>query len=189
MMFERSYRLAARWKAAVMTAFLVFATWQVASEGRRQVVAGAPLFAVYVYGLALLWGNRVRVRVDAAGARVEIGPVPSAPRTEPVPAAEVAAVYVRRAAMPTRSGAVPYLAAGVQRNDGRWLDLTEPLIADERVWAEAREIAAVLGKSVTEGWARAPKPDWRQSRVAWYWTGAVLAGIGWGCFVELALRR
>jgi hypothetical protein len=101
----------------------------------------------------------------------------------------VAAVYVRRAAMPTRSGAVPYLAAGVQRMDGRWLDLTEPLIADERVWAEAREMAAVLGKSVTEGWERAPKADWRQSRVAWYWIGAVLAGILWGCFVELALRR
>jgi hypothetical protein len=47
----------------------------------------------------------------------------------------------------------------------------------------------VLGKSVTEGWERAPKADWRQSRVAWYWIGAVLAGILWGCFVELALRR
>ena len=188
-MYERSYRLAARWKAVVMTAILAFATWQVAGEGRRQVVAGAPLFAVYVYGLAVLWRNRVRVQVDAEGARVEIGPVPSAPRTEPVPAAEVAAVYVRRAAMQTRSGVVPYLAAGVQRSDGRWLDLTEPLIADDHVWAEAREMAAVLGKSVTEGWARPPKADWSQSRVAWYWTGAVLAGILWGCFVELALRR
>jgi hypothetical protein len=69
------------------------------------------------------------------------------------------------------------------------VDVTEPLIADERVWAAAREMAAALGQGVAERWGRAPKTDWKQLRTVWYWTGAVLAGVLWGCFVELTLRR
>jgi hypothetical protein len=188
-MYERSYRLVARWIVIFMTMFMGMATWGVASEGMWEMVAGGPVFAVLWYALAVGALNRTRVRVDGAGVAIGNGPLPVAPAVEFVPAAEVATVYVRHAVMPTRTGAVPYLAAGVERRDGRWVDVTEPLIADERVWAEAREMAAVLGRGVEERWGRAPKTDWKQMRMVWYWTGAVLAGILWGCYVELVLRR
>jgi len=32
-------------------------------------------------------------------------------------------------------------------------------------------------------------PDWGAARGVWYWLGAILAGIAWGCAVEWFVGR
>jgi hypothetical protein len=167
------------------------ATLGIVRNGFWDIVAAAPIFAVVFYGLTIAWVNRVRVEVDWWGARITCGPLPAMPHAPFVSFQDVEKVYVRHAQMPTKSGSIRYLAAGLQRKDGRWVDLSEPLIPDEEVWREAWRIARALSwpRGVVELDGLAPRTDWQAAHGVWYWTGAFLASLGWGVFVEFWLRR
>lgn len=179
------------WALTFLTAFLMMATVSIVRSGFWDIVAGAPIFAVIHYALAVAWVNRVRVRVDWQGARITCGPLPAMPHAPIVGFQDVEKVYVRHAQMPTKSGSIPYLAAGIQRKDGRWMDLSEPLIPEEQVWQEAWQIARALSwpRGVVELHGLPPRMDWQSANGVWYWAGAFLAGLGWGVFVEFWLRR
>lgn len=185
--YTTEHRLTDRWMAIIIIGFYMIAVAILVREGIRDVVAGLPLFALLGYGTAAAFRNRIRVVVNREGIRVENGPLPVQPATPTVERAQVARVYVRHAYMPTRFGGVFYLAAGVERSDGTWLDLSAPGIPDEDVWRRANQIARSLEWSgpVEELHGRAPKADPRGTRVAWYWTAAGLGAMLWGCAVEV----
>lgn len=191
MEYLRIHRMAPVWTLIFMTAVIGLAAAAIARSGFWDTVAGVPVFGVLFYGLAIAWVNRVRVEVDWRGARITCGPLPAIPRPPEVGFQDVEKVYVRHAQMPTKSGSIRYLAAGLQRKDGRWVDLSEPLIPDEEVWREAWRIARALSwpRGVVELHGLPPRMDWQAANGVWYWAAAFLAGLGWGVFVEFWLRR
>jgi hypothetical protein len=188
--YERTHRLAPWWLVVILALILGVGTMGVARAGKWDAVAGLPVFAIFWYGWAVAAVNRARVRVDWEGVRTELGPLPVGAVTEGVKAWEVARVYVRHAWMPTKSGSIEYLAAGVERADGRWMDLSAPLGKDEEAWNDAREIARALSwaRGVEELWGKPRKMDWKAARPVWIWAGAFLAAIAWAVYVEAALR-
>lgn len=183
--FVREHRLVPRGPAAVVAVFFAIGTVSLVREGAREMVAGLPMVALMAYGLAAALLNRVRTQVDSRGLAVVNGPVPVAPASPVMPRGEVAKVYVRHAVLPSKTGPIPYLAAGVQRADGRWYDVSDPILDDAGVWREARELAAALqwNGPVEELWGTPPTRDWKAMRPIWYWTGAVLGAMAWGCAV------
>ena len=84
---------------------------------------------------------------------------------------------------------VPYLAAGIERMDGRWLALSVPRLEDAVVRREAAEIAAALSwpRPVEELTGAAPSPELSKMRAVWYWGAALLASILWFCLFAFAL--
>lgn len=186
----RTYRLAPLWACIVMTLPIGAGTCSILRDWGYDALAGGPLFAIFWYALLAGYLNRTRVQVSWEGVQAECGPIPVMPRPERVHFSEIRRVYVRQAFMPTKSRAIPYLAAGVERTDGRWMDLSEPLISEERVWAEARDIARALSWSrpIEELSGRPKKMDWMAGRFLLYWVGAAMAAFTWGAYVEFALR-
>ncbi len=184
--YSSEHRLAERWKVLAVIGFYTVATFAAVHEGPREIIGGLPLFALTGYGLAAALRNRIRVLVKNGQIQVENGPLPVEPPTPPVDRAQVARVYVRHAYMPSRSGGGFYLAAGVERTDGTWLDLSAPGLPDEMVWEQARQIARSLEwpRAIEELRGRAPKTDPRGTRVVWYWAGAGLGVILWGVAVH-----
>jgi hypothetical protein len=184
--YSSEHRLTERWKALAVTGFYTVATIAVVHEGPREIIGGLPLFALLGYGLAAALRNRIRVVVQNGRIQVENGPLLVEPPTPTVERAEVAQVYVRHAYMPSRSGGGFYLAAGVERSDGTWLDLSAPGLPDEEVWRRARQIALSLEwpGAIAELRGRAPKADPRGTRVVWYWAGAGLGAMLWGVAVQ-----
>ena len=184
--YSTEHRLTERWKALVFIGLYTIAVAMLLREGIRDVVAGLPLFAVLGYGIAVSFRNRIRVVVNREGIQIENGPLPVQPATPTVERAQVARVYVRHAYMPTRFGGIFYLAAGVERTDGTWLDLSATGLPDETVWQQAHSIARSLEwrAPIEELRGRPPKADPVGQRVVWYWTGAGLASILWGCAVQ-----
>jgi hypothetical protein len=185
--YSTEHRLTERWKALAMAGFYTVATVAVVHEGPREIIGGLPLFALLGYGLAAALRNRIRVVVDSGRIQVENGPLLIEPPTPTVERAQVARVYVRHAYMPSRTGGWAYLAAGVERSDGTWLDLSAPGLPDEDVWRRANQIARSLEwpGPVEELHDRAPKADPRGTRVVWYWTAAGLGAMLWGCAVQV----
>ena len=184
--YFRNYRVVPLWSAILLTIPVGMGVMGIAHEGFKDLVAGGPIFFLFAYGLVAVYINRAFVRVNREGIQSGVGPVPLAPAFTPVPRGEITKVYVRHAWMPTKSGSINYLAAGVQRTDGRWLDLSQPMIADDLVWREAAAIALALAwpLRIEELRGLPPKKDWAAARFVWYWGGAILAGIAWGCAVE-----
>lgn len=185
--YFRIHRLVPLWAALLITIPVSLGILGIAHEGFHETLAGGPLFLLFAYALAGGYLNRVSVRVNGQGVSSALGPVPLAPAQPPVALGDIVKVYVRHASRPTRSGSIPYLAAGVERADGRWLDLSEPMMADDLVRREAHAIAAALAwqRPVEELWGAPPTRDWISMRGVWYWLGAVLAGMAWGCAVEV----
>lgn len=185
--YSTEHSLTERWKVLVFIAFYTIAVAILVREGTRDVLAGLPLFALLGYGTIAAFRNRIRVVVNREGIRVGNGPLPVQPATPTVERAQVARVYVRHAYMPTRFGGFFYLTAGVERTDGTWLDLSATGLPDATVWQQARQIARSLEwhGSIDELRGRAPKVDPAGQRVIWYWTGACLASILWGCAVQV----
>ena len=184
--YSTERRFTERWKVLAVTGFYVVATIAAVHEGPREIIGGLPLFALTGYGLAAALRNRIRVVVDSGRIQVENGPLLVEPPTPTVERAQVARLYVRHAYMPSRTGGGAYLAAGVERSDGTWLDLSAPGLPDETVWEQARQIARSQEwpGAVEELHGRAPKADPRGTRVVWYWTGAGLAAMLWGVAVQ-----
>lgn len=189
--YLRAHRIAPLWAMCVLSVPILAGTYSIVREGFWECVAGGPLFLTFGYALAVGFVTRVQVQADWRGVRISYGPLPVAPKPEDVPHSDVVKVYVRHATMPTRTGSIPYLAAGVQRRDGRWVDLSQPLLDDATVWKEAAEIARALAwpRPVEELRGRAPRSDWNAARAVWYWGGAVTAGFLWGCVTEMWLRQ
>lgn len=188
--YRREHRLAPQRPVRFIALFYAFAVWMIIREGPRELIAGAPLFAVLGYALAAGLFNSVRTRAGSTGIAVDFGPLPVAPAPAPLPRDEVAKVYVRHTVMPTRTGGIPYLAAGVQRTDGRWYDLTEPLLDDAAVWRDAQALSIALQwpAPVEELWGAPPRRDWQAMRAVWYWTAATIGSIAWGCLAPFVAR-
>jgi hypothetical protein len=185
--YYRIHRLMPLWFTILLAIPISLGVWGLAREGYDEMIAGGPVFLLLGYVLVAGFVNRMSIHVDSHGVRTGLGPLPLAPDAEPVSYEEIVKVYVRHASRPTKSGNIVYLAAGVERTDGRWVDLSQPMLKDAEVWQEAAAIAVALNWAlpVEELWGGPPKPDWGLTRGAWYWVGAILAGIGWGCLVQL----
>lgn len=189
--YERQARLVPRWFVGVLAGVLAVGTAGIWVAGEWDRLAGAPMMALFWYGWAIAAVNRTRVSVDRRQVEAAQGPLPVGAGRTAVPAGEVARVYVRHAWMPTRTGAVPYLAAGVERRNGRWLDLVTSMEKGVDAWREARAIADALGTPdpVVELRGGPPVRDWQAMRVVFLWTGAFVGAMLWGLYVEEFLRR
>ena len=117
------------------------------------------------------------------------GPLPVAPKPDLIRFDQVRRVYVRHAIIRLKANSLPYLAAGIERIDGRWLDLSVPRLEDAVVRREAAEIAAAPSwpRPVEELTGAAPSPELSEMRAVWYWGAALLASILWFCLFEFAL--
>lgn len=176
----------------MLSLVLGLATADVFGRGwSRDALAGGPLFLLFWYLLAGAYCNRYWVRVTWEGVTQGHGPVPFGRDMEPVLRSDVAKVYVRHAIQPSRFGSHAYLAAGIEKTDGSWMDLSPLPLEDDKVWLEARAIAGALAwpYPVVELWGRPPKLDWGAARPLLYWSAAIFAAFGWGIIVELYLRH
>jgi len=190
--YKRRHRVAPLWLAILLTIPIGGGAYGVFCSSRVDRIAGGPMFCVFGYLLLALYVNTARVHVNWEGIRAGHGPLPLAPGLKPVSHTEVARVYVRHAWMVTKGGGYPYLAAGVEKRDGTWMDLSKVEISDAEVWAEAREIALALCRPdpVVEIFERnPPKLDWKAAMPIFLWGGAVVACFIWGAFAEITFHR
>lgn len=180
------------WVAVILTVPLALGTANVFRAGwSTNATAGLPLLILFWYLLAAVYANRYWVHVTWEGITQGHGPVPIGPALPPTHRSDVARVYVRHAILSGRFGSHPYLAAGVEKTDGTWMDLSPLPMEDEKVWAEARAIAAALAwpYPVEELWGRPRKFDWGAAKPILYWGAALFGGFCWGLGVELYLRH
>ncbi|HEU0123851.1 MAG TPA: hypothetical protein VFQ91_25185 [Bryobacteraceae bacterium] len=190
--YSHNSRVLPVWVAVILTVPLALGTADVFGPGwSKDAAAGLPLFIVFWYLLGAIYCNRYWVRVTWEGITQGHGPVPFGPAPPLTPRSDVAKVYVRHAVLSGRFGSHPYLAAGVEKIDGSWMDLSPWPMEDEKVWAEAKAIADALAwpYPVAELWGRPPKMDWGAAKPVLYWSCAVVAGFCWGLCVELFLRH
>ena len=159
--------------------------------GGTRLIAMVSILGVAAYAVASGCLNRTWVRVNWQGVARGAGPLPVAPNPDLIRFDQVRRVYVRHAIMRLKATSVPYLAAGIERIDGRWLDVSAPRLEDAVVRREAAEIALALAcpRPVEELTGEAPSPEQSEMRAAWFWGGAVLASIVWFCAVEFGLAR
>jgi hypothetical protein len=181
-----SFRVAPLWAVLVLTIPAGVAAWGVVAAGYAGSLAGTPVMALLAYGLAAGYVNHIRVRAGAEGVTAEVGPLPVGMHAVWVPREEIARIYVRRAVMAAKPQPMRYLAAGVERADGRWLDLTEPLAPAESVLANAREMAAALdwGEPVEVLEEDPPGPNENQAAPWRLWAGLLAGGFVWAVYAE-----
>lgn len=189
--YRDSYRVTPLWAVLVLTIPVGLGAWAIAAAGYVDSLAGTPLFAMFAYGLAVGYLNRVGVRVTAAGVEKWFGPLGAGVAPHYVDREEIAKVYVRYVYKTAKSGQAPYWAAGVERTDGVWVDLTNPLATTEAVRGAAVEIARALEWQEPIAVLRGNPAKWeRKEMVTPYllWGGAATAALVWGVYVELTMR-
>lgn len=189
--YERDIRLAPRWTAGVVAGLALAAIGGLLRLGWWSLAAGAPLLGLAVYGALVLYRNVWRLRVDAAGLVIGSGPLWVGPVVGRIAVEEVAGVYVRWAPMPGRPAPAAYLAAGVEHVDGRWIDVTDPMMAEVAVWREAQAVAAALGTGflVEERKGMPGRIDWTGLRQWGCWAGLTAVAVGWAVLVAWIVGR
>ena len=138
--YSSSYRLYPLWAVLVLTIPIGLGASGVSTARYADTLAATPLFALFVYGLAVGYINRAWVRVTPEGAGTGFGPLPCGVQPVWVDREEIAKIYVRL----IESSEAPRWAAGIERTDGHWVDLTDPLAPAETVRESAQEIALAL---------------------------------------------
>jgi hypothetical protein len=139
--YSSSYRLYPLWAVLLLTIPVGLGAWGLSSARYADTLAGTPLFALFVYGLAVGYINRAWVTVTAEGVATGFGPLPCGVQPVWVAREEVEKIYVR---LVESSETTPHWTAGVERTDGQRLDLTDPLAPGESVRESAQEIALAL---------------------------------------------
>lgn len=184
--YTDSYRLYPLWAMLLLTIPVGLGAWGVSAARYSDTLAGTPLFVLFAYGLAVGYMNRAWVRVTAEGVETGFGPLPCGVQPAWVPRQEVAEVYVRFVSVSARSGQSPYWAAGVQRTDGQFVDLTDQWAPLEEIQQSAQEIAATLQWTAPIQLLRGSPPygDPRRTAPLLLWSGLVAAAIVWA-----ALKR
>ena len=189
--YAHSYRLFPLWAVLVLTIPVGFGAWGVSAAGYVNTLAATPLFALFAYGLAIGYVNRANVRVTPDGLVASFDPLPCGAPPEWVPRDEIVRVYLRYVYVSAKSGSASYWAAGVERADGRWLDLSDPLLPPEAARETAQEIALALEWTEPIAILRGmlPVPDRRMLSPLLLWGGTLAVAFLWGIYVELTSRH
>jgi len=180
--YRQSYRVFPLWAVLLLTIPVGLGVWGVSAARYSDAVAGTPLFALFAYGLAVGYANRMGVNVTASGVAKAFGPLPCGAQPEWVPREEIAKVYLRYVYVSGKSGRAPYWAAGVERTDGRWVDLSDPLAPVEAVRGMAVEMAQALEWTEPIAVLRGqPAAYDRKHVMPWLlWGGLVAGALVWG---------
>lgn len=190
--YTSSYRVWPLWAVLLMTIPAGLGIWGIAAAGYVDTLAGAPMFALLTYALAAGYLNRAHVRVSVEGVTAWQGPLPAGVQPQFVGREEIARVFIRYVHMSPRSGQAPYWAAGVERRDGVWVDLTDPLAGTEVVRSAAAEIAQALEweEPIAVIRQQAQVFDrWRIGSPLLLWAAAFGAALAWGLYVEWSMRK
>lgn len=176
--YSDSYRLFPLWAVLSLTIPVGLGAWGISAARYTDTLAGTPLFALFAYGLAIGYVNRAWVRVGANGVTAGFGPLPCGLQPDWVPRDEVAKVYLRY----VQTARARYWAAGVERTDGRWLDLTDPLATSDVVKKRAEAIAIALQWTEPIAILRGQPPAYdRRAAAVWLlWGGLVTSAFVWG---------
>jgi len=179
--YSSSHRLYPLWAVLSLTIPIGLGAWGVSAARGMNTLAGTPLFALFAYGLAVGYLNRVWVRVTADGISTGFGPLPCGVHPIWVARDDIAKVYLRLIPVAADSEQTPHWAAGVERIDGQWFDLTDPLAAAEAVRESAQEIALTLQWTEPIQLLRAAPPnDYpKRSIPLRMWGALVAAAIVW----------
>ena len=171
--YSSSYRLYPLWAVLVLTIPVGLGAWGVTAASYADTLAGTPLFALFVYGLAVGYVNRGWVTVRAEGVTAGFGPLPCGVQPVWVAREEIANIYVRW----VEAAKTPHWAAGIEHSDGQRIDLTDPLASAEAVRETAQEIALALGWTepiqITKGAAKTLAMPWL------LWGGLLIAATAW----------
>jgi hypothetical protein len=171
-----SYRLYPLWAVLLLTIPVGLGAWGVSAARYADTLAATPLFALFVYGLAVGYVNRAWVRVTAEGVGTGFGPLPCGVQPVWVDREQIAKIYVR---LVESSETTPRWAAGVERTDGQWVDLTDPLAPGESVRESAQEIALALQWEEPIAIVRG-QPATAGSRLPWLlWGSLLIAATLW----------
>jgi hypothetical protein len=171
--YTHSFRLFPLWAVLALTIPVGLGAWGVSSARYADSLAGTPLFALFGYGLAVGYLNRLSVRVNAEGVATEFGPLPCGVQPEWMPREEIARVYIRYVGK--------HWAAGVESISGRCLDLTDPLASGEAIRQTAGMVAAHLGWPEPVEILREPvAADRKHAGPLLLWAGLVAAAFAWG---------
>ncbi len=189
--YANSYRLFPLWAVLLLTIPAGLGSWGISASSYVDRMAGTPLFLLFGYGLAVGYLNRRWVRVNAEGVAAGFGPLPCGVHPDWVPRDEVRKVYVRYVNVSPKSGRAPYWAAGVERADGCWLDLSDPLAPSGEIREAAQELAAALEWPEPIELVRSMPTVFDRRRVTGpllLWSGLVMAALVWAVYIELSQR-
>lgn len=172
--YRQSYRVFPLWAVLLLTIPVGLGVWGVSAARYSDSLAGTPLFALFAYGLAVGYVNRMGVSATVEGVAKGFGPLPCGVPPEWVPREEIARVYLRYA------GEKRWVA-GVERTDGRWVDLSDPLATVEAVRGMAVEVAQALEWTEPVAIVRgaAPATDRRHLQPWLLWGGMAAAAVVW----------
>ncbi len=160
------------------------------AHSTKNLLAGAPLLGLLIYGCAVLIWGRIEVEVDAAGFRITPGPMPTGVFGEAQGKEAVRHLFPRYLRqLEGKHNWVDNYYAAVELTDGRWLNLRGPY----RDWAGASaaclEVARLWGlREVGAGRQGFPAGyrHWRGAVVVLLWGVGFVAALLWGAWVEVS---